>query len=413
VWGVLVVPGRLTLPRLHDVSKAAMGWTNSHLHRFRTVRDHVAPCFLTEFDLAEGDQGVPEDDVRLDQVLDREGAELWYEYDFGDGWDHSITVEQVLDEPPAVVRCLDGALACPPEDSGGIGGYGALAAWVRSGHDDALLPEPFESARGARAWLPDGWDPDRFDLDQVNVELAAAGGEPVKVGAELQELMDRLELRGILELRRLLAAPATHGRAEVTEEEAVRITAPYRVLLDAVGEGVTLTGAGYLPPAVVERIAIGAGITNWWIGKANREDLTPPVARLRAYARALGLVSARKGRLAPTAAARRCRDALSLWRHLVSRLPLGTAADVRESGWMALCVAASDRPVQEWAPRVSELLSMLGWRDARDEYAPPPADSPTLEVLMMLGGFGISSSRDDATDPAIGVTARAVISRIR
>ena len=47
------MPGDLTLPRLHDVIQAAMGWSNSHLHRFRIGRDHRSPYFVTNFDLEE------------------------------------------------------------------------------------------------------------------------------------------------------------------------------------------------------------------------------------------------------------------------------------------------------------------------------------------------------------------------
>jgi hypothetical protein len=38
VWRRLDLPGDLTLPRVHDAIQAAMGWTDSHLHRFRTGR---------------------------------------------------------------------------------------------------------------------------------------------------------------------------------------------------------------------------------------------------------------------------------------------------------------------------------------------------------------------------------------
>ena len=57
VWRRLELPGDLTLPRLHDVIQAAMGWQNSHLHRFRTGHDHRSPYFVTTFDLEEGDGG--------------------------------------------------------------------------------------------------------------------------------------------------------------------------------------------------------------------------------------------------------------------------------------------------------------------------------------------------------------------
>jgi hypothetical protein len=72
VWRRLELPGNLTLPRVHDAIQAAMGWTDSHLHRFRTGRDHRSPYFVTTFDLDEGEEGVLEDDVRLDQLIGRE-----------------------------------------------------------------------------------------------------------------------------------------------------------------------------------------------------------------------------------------------------------------------------------------------------------------------------------------------------
>ena len=353
VWRRLEVPGDLTLPRLHDVIQAAMGWYNSHLHRFRTGRDHRSPHFVTSFDLEEGEDGVLEDDVRLDQLLAEKGDELWYEYDFGDGWDHRLVVEEVLAEPPPTVRCAGGRMACPPEDCGGLGGYEELAAWVRSGYDDAQLPGVFDDAAHAHEWLPVDWHPDHFDVEQTNAALAIAVAEPVTVTGELAELLDQLEHRGIRLLREVLGRPFSHGPTDVSEVEAARLTKSYRLLLDVIGEGVVLTGAGYLPPAVVEEFAERSGITGWWIGKANREDLTPPVAEVRDTARALGLVRVRKGRLTPTASATRCRqDAQALWRHIVGRLPLGTKDADRQAGWMALAVAGSGVPAQEWRSEI-------------------------------------------------------------
>lgn len=152
-----------------------MGWTDSHLHRFRTGRDHRSPYFVTTFDLDEGEDAVPEDDVRLDQLVSSKGDAIWYEYDFGDGWDHVLKVEHVLDERPVTVRCLRGRMACPPEDCGGIGGYDEMAAWVRSGYDEALLPDVVDNATDARNWMPLDWHPDHFDLGEVNASLSTSG----------------------------------------------------------------------------------------------------------------------------------------------------------------------------------------------------------------------------------------------
>jgi hypothetical protein len=48
------------------------------------------------FDVEEGETGVPEEQVRLDEVLVEIGDRLFYTYDFGDDWQHSIRLEAIL-----------------------------------------------------------------------------------------------------------------------------------------------------------------------------------------------------------------------------------------------------------------------------------------------------------------------------
>jgi hypothetical protein len=410
VWRRLELPGDLGLPRLHDVIQATMGWSDSHLHRFRTASDHRSPYFVTPSDLDEGEDGTPEDGVRLDQLVAEKSDELWYEYDFGDGWDHKLVVEEVLEQPPPTARCTGGRMACPPEDCGGPGGHEDLAAWVRSGYDVAHLPDGFDDATQAREWLPRDWHPDHFDLEEANASLAIAVAEPVAVTGELAELAEQLEQGGIRLLRDVLGRPVSHGAIDVTGAEAARLTETYRTFLDIVGDGVKLTGAGYLPPAIVERVAESTGVSDWWIGKANREDHTYPVADIRATARALGLVSVRKGLLSPTIAATRCQDPQALWRHIVGRLPLGTTAAERHAGWMALAVVGSGVPPQEWGDEISGLLFALGWRNGHDRFSPPPPNSPTLDVLEQLAGASRIRWREiTGVDLAVATTARAAI----
>jgi hypothetical protein len=201
-----------------------------------------------------------------------------------------------------------------------------------------------------------------------------------------------------------------HGPTEVTDAEAARLTETYQVFLDVIGDGLRLTGAGYLPPAIVERFTERSGITGWWMGKANREDLTPPVAGVRDTARALGLVTVRRGRLSPTVAGTRCRhDPQALWEHIVGRLPLGTKDFDRHAGWLALAVAGSGIPAEEWRDEIGDLLLALGWRTDRDSYSRPPAHSPTLDVLDELAGAARTGWRVTGTDLAVATTARAVI----
>jgi hypothetical protein len=165
IWRRLELAGDLTLDVVHGVLQQVMGWWDGHLHAFRRVG--VYQHFLTQFDLEQGDEGLAEADVRLDQVLRKVGDRLEYEYDFGDGWQHRLTVEQVRPrvdrDPPA--RCLTGRRACPPEDVGGIYRYNAIAAAL-SGASGAPELDP-----ELREWLPGDFDPAGFDVDEVNAAL--------------------------------------------------------------------------------------------------------------------------------------------------------------------------------------------------------------------------------------------------
>lgn len=410
VWRRIEVPGDILLPRLHEVIQAAMGWSDTHLHRFRTNHDLNAPEFLTQFDLDEGEEGMLENDVRLDQILSAKGDRLWYEYDFGDGWRHVLRVEKVLHSPPSTPVCLTGRLACPPEDCGGVWGYSELAAWVRSDYDDDLRPDVFDSTEEALAWLPNGWHPDMFDVDETNEAIAAISAEPIPVVEGLGTLLMMTDIRGAQGLRDLLAHPAVSGTTEVSAEEAAELTESFRVLLDVIGDGMPLTAAGYLKPAAVEQIAQRTGVTEWWIGKANREDLTWPVAELRATARALGLISVRKGRIAPTRAITEHRDdPQAILRHITGRLPLGNSPVEEQAGWLALAVVACETPAQLWEQSISELLVGLGWQNRDDPFRAPSPESLTLDALRLLAGTMRTGRSLQGVNTALAASARAVI----
>lgn len=431
IWRRLDLPGDLTVDGLHHVLQIAFAWTNSHLHKFRTSSNYDGPSFLTAFDISEGDDGVAEDEVRLDQILAEAGDRLWYEYDFGDSWHHVLKVEKILDDPPVHPVCLAGRLAGPPEDCGGIWGYSEIAEWVRSGYSDDLRPEIFADTAEARAWLPPDWDPDEFDRDALNMVLSSVdfgqgsgGGVAAEVGAapgaarglgpatgvpaELAALIEQERTRGGTGLQTALAHPATRSLKEVTAEEAASATESYRILLEVIGDGTDLTGAGHLKPAVVEEIARRTGIAKWWIGKANREDQTAPVAILRDTAKAVGLIAVRKKRLVPTRTAKSLADRPGqLLDHIAGRLPLGRSNWDRESGWAAVAVVGSSEPSEQWRGRITEVLFGLGWRSGHDGRGPLPVASPTYDVLRMLAGEARSRALPSA--PVAAAVARAVL----
>lgn len=151
VWRRLTVPSDISLPALHGVLQSALGWGNCHLHLFR-VRDRVFAPRCDEFDSIGEDSR----DVALEQIAPRKGSRVVYEYDFGDGWSHDIVVEDIVDGQCSSVRCLKGRRRCPPEDCGGPWGYAELC--------EALADPTHQRHHELREWVPDGFDPEEFDV---------------------------------------------------------------------------------------------------------------------------------------------------------------------------------------------------------------------------------------------------------
>ena len=167
IWRRLRVPGNANLGWLHAVLQVAMGWTNSHLHHFLTSEARYSDPRYNE-DVGLGD--TPDRDeskATLASVAPLQGTEFVYEYDFGDSWEHLITVEQLLEPDPACERravCTAGARACPPEDCGGVWGFGDLLKIIKN-------PKHKEN-ESMMEWLGGEFDPAAFNLEQVNPWLA-------------------------------------------------------------------------------------------------------------------------------------------------------------------------------------------------------------------------------------------------
>jgi len=164
IWRRVLVPQNLNLRRLHGVLQAVMGWSDSHLHQFK-----VGDVRFAEPD--EDDRGpIDYRSISLNQIAPRRGSTCIYEYDFGDGWEHLIVVEDELPIETVAAplpRCLGGERACPPEDCGGPHGYAEL--------HDALQDPRHPRHDEYRQWLGGEFDPERFDLERVNRSLLAAG----------------------------------------------------------------------------------------------------------------------------------------------------------------------------------------------------------------------------------------------
>lgn len=164
VWRMIVIPASFSLARVHQAIQAAMGWHDSHLHDFRIGdRLYGASGWLHgEHDFKTLD----EVQYRLGDLV-KPGDTFVYQYDFGDSWEHTVTVKSAGSASADVVypHCADGSGACPPEDCGGAPGFADLKA--------TLAGPPGPERDELLAWAGGDYDPERFSLVTVNGRLAA------------------------------------------------------------------------------------------------------------------------------------------------------------------------------------------------------------------------------------------------
>ncbi|MCL2465183.1 MAG: plasmid pRiA4b ORF-3 family protein, partial [Micrococcales bacterium] len=402
IWRLVEVPSTLTLEALHSVLQTAMGWTDSHLHRFTLGNprtDWPVESFLTAFDIEEGDEGAAEADVRLDEVMQQPGDELGYTYDLGDDWDHVVRLEsarpRAADDPPAAL--LDGRRACPPEDCGGAPGYDELLALLaRAARGERLDPDE----RQQLEWLCDDQAPadvlaetkrldvaaidaelragragsvpaaDLDDLDSFDVASAvlATGAVPVVVPlpARLADLVGRCDLPGRRRLLELIASARLDEPVDVDAATAATMVAPFAWFVRHIGlAGQPLTSQGYLKPVDVSAVCEHLHLGDEWIGTMNRESLTPPVSEFRRAAREAGLVRVAKGRIHATARGMTLADdPVGLWQHLADRMPVGRRDDERDAGNLVLLMTAAGCDGNN---DLGPLMTSVGWRVGSDE----------------------------------------------
>lgn len=432
IWRRLDVPSDLTLDQFHVVLQAAMGWFDVHMHGFRMRADGAWAYFVSDEHEDDGvhEGGLHEADVRLDQVLASPGDRITYDYDYGDGWEHTVRLEKVL--PLGEGGCVGGRRACPPENCGGVPGYESLVESMGHGEGGDLVDEDalddlddldglgdLDDLDGPML-MPD-WDPEEFEVEEADRDVKAVlsggwAGIP-DLGTLDETLVGMLVAARGTAAERMLATITSAALDADPEEDPYRDLdaeipewmRPLQVLLDVVGDGVDLTSAGYLRPDDVSGIFTRLDMQKRWIGKGNREDLTPPVANLRRLGRLLGLVQARKGRLLPTKAGRSLReDSRALWSWIAGRLPAGRAG-TKEPAILYLLAAASGGIPPEFSEVTAAVLGGIGWSGGTftGKQASSAID-PTYEILYFLGGV---DRQGRITDLGQALAAKALRSR--
>lgn len=186
----IAVASDILLSDLHEVIQIVMGWDDDHLHQFVIRNSNPKPkpeqirmlaakmefaklaammrpdrCFSDP--QSELEDVEDERKVRLNEIAPTVKSKIVYEYDFGDGWEHSIEVVKI--GPPAqgvkYPMCISGKGACPPEDCGGVWGYYDML--------EILKNPKHQRYEEIAEWMPPEFDPDYFNVEEVNEILAS------------------------------------------------------------------------------------------------------------------------------------------------------------------------------------------------------------------------------------------------
>jgi len=397
IWRRLVLRSDLTLDRVHDIIQAAFGWWDTHLHTFALGARPFSPGvqrFLCPFDVEE-EGGIPASEVRLDETLQEVGDELFYLYDYGDNWGHTIKLEEVTPASPETREavCTGGKRAAPPEDCGSLRTAEELA--------EVLL------------------DPTYFNVEEVNAALAdtnpllAAQAELLAAPRSVLETLPARLVELIEQGRFAVEEDLTdrfHALTQpVPEVDIAEALAPLTAFLRYVGTGIPMTAKGYLRPADVRAAAEMLPVMNDWIFAIHREIDTHPVWDVREATQSLGLTRKYRGELRCTRAGTHgSRDPQLLWAHLAERL-IKPHKDVftTNANLLALFLMATGETISHGD--IAAILAANGWRTEgyRLEVAVREATSDLDAIANNLTGY----RREKGIGPALVSPAARALAR--
>lgn len=155
VWREFQFHPDVTFHQLHQIIQVVMGWKNRHRYEF-IVNERGIGNF-EESGVLDARQEI------VKQHVNEEHPAFTYVYDFGDDWEHTVTLVQMnpaISDPAPY--CLDGERRCPPEDVGGVFEY-------RYCLDVLSTPNPQRSQ--LLNWVEADYDPEYFSCEEVNSEL--------------------------------------------------------------------------------------------------------------------------------------------------------------------------------------------------------------------------------------------------
>lgn len=173
IWRRVLVPSTFSFRFLHNVIQTVFDWQNYHLHEFEGIKGETEkPIRILMDDDPETLQYLDFDkyDLRQERFVALEDIfsiydEVNYMYDFGDGWEHTITLEKVVKSTTFRATYVEGNGERPPEDVGGITGFENYL-WVMANKNDPMHEQ-------LKAWAENQKER-QFSREKINRRLRIA-----------------------------------------------------------------------------------------------------------------------------------------------------------------------------------------------------------------------------------------------
>lgn len=161
VWRIVEVPLTTSLTGLHEVIQAVMLFDDGHLFQFDVGDTRYA---IPDPEWEDVRKTVDAGTMQLGTLVDRGVGSLSYTYDFGDNWQHTVTIETITDTDRALdyPRFIDGSRRAPPEDVGGIPGFEQFL--------DAMAKPRHPERRELLRWYGH-FNPDDIDLPEITARI--------------------------------------------------------------------------------------------------------------------------------------------------------------------------------------------------------------------------------------------------
>ncbi len=166
IWRRCIIPAGITFSQLCVILNEVMGWSGYHLSEFEFYHlqlqlqekdDFNDFMPIWDFDLLDSSK------TYINEYMEQQ---KWftYTYDFGDDWQHRVTIEKIIEDYPnnypQVIRYKGD---CPMEDCGGIEGYYECIDVIEN------FDHPESDER--RRWAESQGYGNTYDMDEVNKDL--------------------------------------------------------------------------------------------------------------------------------------------------------------------------------------------------------------------------------------------------